>query len=242
MYRIFFSSKDISSDKILISDSALIHHIKDVLRLKIGDKVAACDESGAIYDSVIESFTNSNMALSIEKIKKADLTKNNMIAVACAIPKKSKFDDVVDKLTQLGVDRIIPLKTERVIVKLDKRKELQRTERWKKVALSASQQSQRNFLPIIEPIMSLEEVLVDSDGYDLKLIPVLIGERKTLKQALSDRIPGKVIIFIGPEGDFTPDELELARRFSCIPVTLGDSVLRVETAAVAVASFLKFYL
>ena len=128
-----------------------------------------------------------------------------------------------------------------MIVKLDKHKRLSRQERWKKIALNASLQSQRNTLPILEPIKNIKGLLSDSGSFDLKLIPTLIQERKPLKETLEESKSKNILVIIGPEGDFTSDELGLAKKMGCIPVSLGDLVLRVETAAVAVVSFIRLY-
>jgi 16S rRNA (uracil1498-N3)-methyltransferase len=167
--------------------------------------------------------------------------RKSSINIACAIPKKSKFDDIVDKLTQLGVDRIIPLKTERAVVKLSIQKGEARLQRWVKIALSAAQQSQRSILPQISPLTDFRELIKKSTGFNLKLIPTLEGERKTLKEALSPvlPLPANILILIGPEGDFSPKEIDLALKHNFIPVSLGSTVLRVETAAIAVASFIN---
>jgi 16S rRNA (uracil1498-N3)-methyltransferase len=152
------------------------------------------------------------------------------------------MDDIIDKLTQLGVDRIIPLETERVIVKWDKNQRVRHLERFQKIALNASQQSQRKALPVIEPIKDIKEVISTAAGYDLKLIPHLMGERKTLKEIFIKNRPKNILVLIGPEGDFSSAEVALAKRAGFIPVSLGDLVLRVETAAVAIASFIRLYL
>ncbi|MCX5706225.1 MAG: RsmE family RNA methyltransferase, partial [Candidatus Omnitrophica bacterium] len=149
------------------------------------------------------------------------------ITLACAIPKKAKFDDIVDKLTQLGSARIIPLKTERVIVKLDNHKEALRLTRWRKIAQAASQQSKRSDIPVIEPPKDLEDLLTQSQDFDLKLIPTLEGRRKTLKEIFSKIQPRNILILIGPEGDFSAKEIAMALKSGFIPVTLGDLVLRI---------------
>jgi 16S rRNA (uracil1498-N3)-methyltransferase len=152
------------------------------------------------------------------------------------------MDDIVDKLTQLGVECIIPLETERGIVRLDKQKKIQRSQRWEKIALSAAKQSQGSRLVVIKPVSALKDVLLSVDDFDLKLMPTLEGERKSLKDVFSrGECIGikKIIVLIGPEGDFTPGEVALAKKAGFIPVSLGERVLRVDTAAIAVASFIK---
>jgi 16S rRNA (uracil1498-N3)-methyltransferase len=240
MHRFYCSSKFITQDKINISDKEQIHYLKDVLRLKTGDAAVIFDENGNEYQASIEKLSLQAIVLQIKKAYQSAEAKRIMVAVACAIPKKSKIDDIIDKLTQLGVDRIIPLLTERVIVKLDKEKKSRRQSRWEKIALAASQQSQRNTIAVIEPVKDFKEVLVESRGYDLKLIPTLAGERKNLKEVLANSHPKNILILIGPEGDFSPQEVSAAVNAGFIPVTFGDLVLRVETACVYIASVLNY--
>lgn len=241
MYRFFSPSCNISANKITLSDKDRIHHIKDVLRFKINDKVIIFDEKGNEYVCFIKEFINDKVILEIKDRQLFSRKEKIMITVACAIPKASRMDEIIDKLTQLGVERIIPMETERMIVKLDKHKKILRQDRWKKIALNASLQSQRNTLPIIEPIKDIKQLLSDLEGFDLKLILTLSGERKLLKEVLEESKPKNILVLIGPEGDFAEEELDLAKSRGCILVSLGDLVLRVETAAVAAVSFIRLY-
>jgi len=241
MHRFYCVSQNISGDKITISDKKEIHHIKDVLRLKVKEKVALFDDSGNEYTAEIEKIIPQSISFKIKKRGVFSAAKKMRLTVACAIPKKAKMDEIVDKLTQLGVDRITPLKTERVVVKLDKQKEALRLVRWKKIALSAAEQSQRSNVPDIEPPKDIKEVVSQTAGYDLKIIPTLIGERKNLKEIFARTNPKNILVLIGPEGDFTQEEVELAIKEGFVPVSFGKEVLRVDTAAIAVASFIKLY-
>jgi len=240
MHRIFFNSIALSNGKITISDSEKIHHARNVLWLKTGEKIGACDEKGNTYAVKIEKITASEIILAV--LEKINATENKFsLTVACALPKNCKFDDIIDKLTQLGVDRIIPLKTQRVIVKLDKDKEGRRLGRWEKIALSSAGQSQRNAPPEIQPIQSWSQFLARTSSYDLKIIPTLPGEKLLLKELINQKRAKRAIIAIGPEGDFTDEEVKSAIGAGFIPVSLGDLVLRVDTAAIAAASFVKFF-
>lgn len=241
MHRFFCPIANIAKDKIVIDNKEQIHHLKDVLRLKVKAHLMIFDDRGNEYNCIIEKITNE-VTLGIKHKSLPSSKKEGIkITVACAIPKKSKIDDIIDKLTQLGVDRIIPLETERVVVKLNKNKKEMRLLRWQKIALSASQQSQRNNSPLIEPIKNIKEVLIQSENYDLKLIPTLSGRRKPLKEVLLNSNPRNILVLVGPEGDFTDGEVDLAKKSGCIPVSLGDLVLRVDTAAIAVVSFIRLY-
>jgi len=242
MHKFFCLSFNVLEDIISVDDQEQIHHMKDVLRLKPGEEVDLFDEKGNEYDCIVEKVSDKAITFVIAHRHLAPPKREGVgITVACAIPKNVKMDDIVDKLTQLGVERIIPLETRRVIVRLSADKKKERLERWKKIALSATKQSKRNFVPVVEPIQSMEEAMSNLKNFDLKLIPTLGGERRALKELELERKPQNVIVFIGPEGDFTDEEVELAKKNGCIPVTLGNLVLRVDTAAIALASFFRLY-
>jgi 16S rRNA (uracil1498-N3)-methyltransferase len=241
MHRFFCLSPNIKNKEINIIDKNLVHYIRDVLRLKAQEELVIFDEKAFEYNCrVIDVSKKISLRILDQRAAKKQPSQVSL-TIACAIPKMTKMDDIVDKLTQLGVDRIIPMEAERVIMKLDKDKKIAKHKRWEKIALSATQQSQRTYLPIVEPIQDIHEVLHKTQDFDLKLIPVLIGERKSLKDVFSQSQPQpkSIIIFIGPEGDFTPNELDYAKKHGFIPVSLGDLVLRVDTAAIAVSSYIK---
>lgn len=228
-------------DMVIISNVEDVHRIKNVLRLKPGKKVEVSDESGNVYACEVLRI-NDQVHLAIKNKIPAVITNRKIeLTMAVAIPKKAKIDEIIDKLVQLGAQRIIPLKTERVIVKLDKSKEASRSLRWKKIALSAAQQCKRTDLAVIEPVKSFKEVIENSGEFDLKLIPYLEGERESLKDILDNFSGKKILVLIGPEGDFSPSEISLALSAGFIPVTLGDLVLRVDTAALTAAGFIKLY-
>ena len=237
----FYLAKKINGDTIVISDAEQLHHLRGVLRLKMNDEVAVFDDAGNEFTCRITGLSKSQAALRVHS-KKTMQSNKVKLTIACAIPKMGKMDDIVDSLTQLGVDAIIPMQTERVVVSLDGGKREAKLERWRKIARSAAEQSQRNSIPRIEPVTSLETVISQSQDYDLKLIPALFDERKPIKEVLTKSKAGNILVLVGPEGDFTPEEIELAKGAGFIPVSMGDSVLRVATAAIAVASFIRLSL
>ena len=241
MPRFYVTSPDISGAKITITDRDQVHHIRNVLRLKEKEEVVFFDDRSHEYKTEIVKSSAQSIILKIKEKKKLVITEKTRITVACAIAKNSKIDDIIDKLTQLGVDRIIPLKTKRVIVNFDDKKRETRLMRWRKIAQSAGLQSQRNNFPIIEPVKDIHEVLAESGDFDLKLIPTLLGQRQSLNNVFTKSKYKNILVLIGPEGDFTPQEVALAKQAGCIAVSLGDLVLRVETAAIATVSFIRFY-
>jgi len=238
MNRFFVNPNNISGSSLIINDREQLHHIKDVLYLKTGDKIEAFDEKGIEYVAALTGIKADSLSFKI--IKKNNPAGNFLkLTIACAIPKNAKMDDIVDKLTQLGAVKIIPMETERVIVRLDKEKKEERLARWRKIAMSAAKQSHRNNLPEIEPITPFKDVILAADSFDLKLIPTLEGRRKSLGQALKGQ--KNILALIGPEGDFSAQEVKFAISRGFIPISLGQTVLRVDTAALAIASriFLK---
>jgi 16S rRNA (uracil1498-N3)-methyltransferase len=242
MNRFYCRSSDVQGNKVVISDLKELHHLKDVLRFKPGEKAIIFDDKGNEYSVKLRDFSAAAAEfLVLERRMNSDAPKTR-IAIACAIPKKSKIDDIIDKLTQMGVDQIIPLVTERVIVKLDEDKGLKRHKRWVNIALTASKQSQRSSVPAVDPVTTFRELIDRSKKFDLKLIPNLLGKRKTLKEVLVNAKPETVLILIGPEGDFTEKEISLAIQAGFIPVTFGDQVFRVETACLYIASVLNYEL
>lgn len=243
MHRIYCRKGHIAGDIIKITDKNDTHHLRDVLRLKPQDKVVVFDEEGNEYTCLIKNISKE-LSLGICARRQAkDKAPHSSISIACALPKKCRMDDIVDKLTQLGVERIIPLRSERVVIRLDKNKELLRLKRWEKIALSAAQQSQRNSLPAIDRVREIKEFLSsENKKFDLKIIPTLDAAAvRPLADLCKNVAPGNILALIGPEGDFTPAEVALAESVGFIPVTLGRQVLRVDTAAITVAGFLRLY-
>jgi len=240
MNRLYCDSSDVCGRKLVISDSNQVHHLKDVLRCKPGAMAVVFDNNGSEYSAQLEDISEKQAEFKILEIKSRVDARQIQIAIACAIPKKSKMDDIIDKVTQLGADMIIPLITERVIVKMDKAKEFERWKRWEKIALSASKQSQRNSVSIVEPVTDFKKLIARAQEFDLKLIPNLGGERKSIKKVLSGKKPKSALVLIGPEGDFAPEEIKSALKAGFIPVTFGDFVFRVETAAVYITSILQY--
>jgi len=242
MRRFYCPPENISSAKIIITDSQEIRHIRDSLRLRKNDTLIVFDGKGNEYSGVISAVTPSQIY--IENLGQLSTTKGQghmFISIACAIPKNTSFDSLVDKLTQLGVDRIIPMQTKRSVVRLAAQKQESRLERWNKIALTAAKQSNRLKLPGIEAVKEFKELLAEEKDYDLKLIGALSKDTVSLRKIIQERKmqEARIIVLIGPEGDFTPEEVRLAQKQGFIPVSLGELVLRVETAAIAVASYIR---
>lgn len=239
MNRFFVPCRNIIEDNIIIDDLEQIHHISKALRFKIDDKIIIFDDKENLYEGIIKNIDNKKIEIKIIKSKKLKKNLNLEITLACAIPKKAKFDFIVEKTTELGISKIIPIETKNTIVQFDDRKIEQKLKRWQKIILSAAEQSKRINVPQIEPLKNFKDTLGLVKDYDLALIPCLLDPRKSIKEVLNNFKGKTILVFIGPEGDFTKEEVNLAIKAGCIPVSLGNTVLKVDTAAIAILSYIN---
>jgi 16S rRNA (uracil1498-N3)-methyltransferase len=218
------------------------HHAMSVLRIKTGDPVTLFDGTGHEAHCRVESMDKTTVHL---KILQETVTPPlpARITLAQAIPKKN-MDIIIQKATELGVAGIVPLMSERTLVQLDA--DAPKVDRWRSIALEACKQSGNNWLPEVHPPAKARDFLTrlaeQPRAYDLKLIASLQPDAQPLKPILAalerSAAPVSVLILIGPEGDFTPAELSLAKSAGCLPLSLGPLILRAETAALYALSIL----
>lgn len=228
----YFVKEKINNNFILYDTD--IHHIKKVMRCKIGDKIET------VYDSTVYTCQITNLEpldLEIISSQKEDRELPLDITIAISLVNEQKFDLILQKLTELGVSRIIPLKTERSIIKIDNQKVSKKIERWQMICKEASEQSHRTKVPKVENIINLTDLIkVDKQ---LKLICSLRDNTKKLGEYFTNDIK-ELLFVIGPEGGFSPKEEELLLNNNYKPVSLGKRVMRVETAAIYVASIISY--
>ena len=236
MHRFFMPQIDFNKPVSIISDPKEIHHAKDVLRLKMNDAVTVFNGLNQEADGRIVSITSHKLRVQITRVHKF-ATSHQKIILACAIPKKSKFEFIIEKATELGVGEIIPLKTQRTEINLQDERLLKKNLRYQTVAANAAKQCQRVHVPWIHPMMNFKEAVLNLNQRSMVIIPSLIGERtKILSVFQKLKNPQTISFLIGPEGDFTPEEYAYAFENNGIPVSLGETILKVETAALSVIS------
>ena len=214
-------------------------HIRNVLRLKPGDDILIFDGSGKEYQAKIKTLypvIDCQITCGIGKrpIRKID------ICLVQGIAKGDKMDTIIQKGTEIGISRFIPCLTERTIVKLDKDSRRKKQERWQKIARSAAEQSGALAVPDISEIRAFAEVIAGLDKTGLNIIPWEEEQGQRIKDVLENVTPKTITIFIGPEGGFSAEEIDLARRNKVIPVSLGRQILRTETAGLVTAAILKY--
>ena len=162
--------------------------------------------------------------------------KGVSVDLATAVPKGKRFDWLIQKATELGIVSITPLVTHRSVVKP---KGKQKSERWHRIGVEAAKQSQRKTIPEVAEPLSFDDFIEFIDGYDLKLI-ALPTEKQHLKDVLRKRKPKRIVCLIGPEGDFIDEEIKKAIAAGFFPVNLGEHILRIVTAGIAMLSMINY--
>ncbi len=235
MHRIFVNQENIFQP-FIIKDKKEIHHALDVLRLKQNERITAFNGVGGEVMGIIQKADKAGIVVTPLEIIEKSQAKALSITLACAIPKRAKFDYIVEKATELGVDTIIPLITGRSEVHLNKERLALKLKHWTNIGISSAKQSQRATIPQISDVKTFKAVISCADNYNQVLIPCLTGKRKLLKEVLKINHSGKILVLIGPEGDFTQEEVSLAVKHKAVAVSLGELVLRIDTAAIYVIS------
>lgn len=237
---IFISPSQIQGSTLVLDDPSELHHLRHVLRVKVGDRVVCSDGQGREYAGYIRNHKAKALLIEIER---SVPTQDAMLKVwlAVALLKSDRFDWMVQKATELGVSRISPLITRHTVVKVNLEQARHKQKRWHRIAQEAAKQCERSTIPIIDLPHPLEAVLTLMKDLPLILIPTLRDNAEPLKAVLQRNPPFKEIaIFIGPEGDFSSEEITQARSLGAYPVSLGSLTLRAETAALAVLAILRY--
>lgn len=212
------------------------HHLYNVCRLKVGSEVELFDGAGTLATAVIEKATGKSALLKVVNLEKIERPDKPEVVIAVSCPKGERFDWLISKCTELGVDRITPVIFERT-VKQPKNPKV--VERWRSIAIAAAKQCRRIFLPQIDMPVTLSEVIsAMKERYDKA--EILVGSLEPKLPALITQQFGAkdIIAVIGPEGGITESEKALLENCRAKFVRLTDTVLRVETAALAFAAVL----
>ena len=228
----YFVKEKINNQFIL--ENSDIHHIKKVMRYQNNDKIEIVFEQ-KVYLCNIDDI--NSLTLSIIDCYEENRQSNINLTIAISIVQEQKFDLIHQKLTELGVNEIIPVKTERSIVKLDQSKEQKKKIRWETICKEASEQSKRTTIPKIHNIVSLKDL--PKYQKHLNLICSLNDTTKPLSTYLTNDIQDLLFV-IGPEGGFTQKEEDYLTSLGFKSTSLGKRVLRVETAAIYVASIVNY--
>lgn len=245
MLHLFADPSDVQ-DELLTITGPEVNHIRNVMRLKPGEEISvSIGGDGKEYRYGIESYTEDSVLCRLRFVKDKEVELPVKVLLFQGLPKADKMDLIVQKAVELGAAEIIPVSMERCVVKLDAGKAAKKTARWQTIAESAASQSRRSIIPRVLAPMSMREAVEYAKAQtEVRVIPYELQEDDgSVKQYLESLKEGQsVSIFIGPEGGFTPAEVELAKKAGIRPISLGRRILRTETAGLAILSWLIYIL
>ena len=244
MKRFFINETALDQEIIPLTNSKEIHHLKNVLRLKPKQQICLFNNQGQEIVGTITAITKDHIEIRRDYIVPVKNERLIDLVLACALPKRAKFEFIIEKCTELGVDEIIPLKTERTEVFLNNERAVKKKDRYQTVAVNAAKQSGRPRVPKIHLVCCMSDVLKSFDQNTLMLIACLSGAKNifTVLEGQDFKKIKRIVFFIGPEGDFTKEEISLAQQLGCFGVSLGSTVLKVDTAAISTISCANLYL
>lgn len=243
MHHFFVTPEQVKEEHIRITGSD-VNHIKNVLRMKIGEELEISDGNNKKYLCEIVDLSADEVTALIKEELAVDTELPSKIYLFQGLPKSDKMELIVQKAVELGVYEIIPVATKRAVVKLDDKKAGKKVERWNAIAEGGAKQSGRNVIPEVKSVMFYKEAIQYAKGLDVVLIPYELAEgMQETKQIISSIQPGQSVgIFIGPEGGFETAEVEYAIQNSAKAITLGKRILRTETAGLTTLSILMYHL
>jgi 16S rRNA (uracil1498-N3)-methyltransferase len=240
MRRFFVDQGAVSGDRIVISDTADIHHMLDVLRMKEGARLWISDRTDTEYEAVIAAAGPREVVLDVLSSRPFRAEPRIDVTLYQGIPKGQKMDLVVQKSVELGVNRIVPLITERVVPDAPEKK----LSRWRRIAAETVKQCQRGVVPEVAGPMTLARAAeqVAAGAYGRTVVLYELEEGVTLKEAVKpgNDIPESFAVFVGPEGGFARSEVDALVAAGATAVTLGPTILRTETAGPAALAMLLY--
>ena len=243
MYQFFVEDEQIANDLVIIEGSD-VNHIRNVLRMKCGEKVRISSTSGRNFFGTIDRIAENVVEVCITEETALDTELPCRICLFQGLPKSDKMELIIQKAIELGAAEIVPMATKRAVVKLDAKKAAKKVQRWNEIAKSAAKQSKRGLIPEVKPVMSFKEAVEYGKSMDMLLIPYEdakgIAHSREVVETVKDK--KSLGIYIGPEGGFPEEEVSLAMKAGAEPVTLGHRILRTETAGMTLLSILMFML
>ncbi|BBF43275.1 ribosomal RNA small subunit methyltransferase E [Lachnospiraceae bacterium KM106-2] len=210
-----------------------VNHIKNVLRMKIGEKIQVCDMEGTDYLCQIEEISPKEVIADIISKEPTQTELPAKVYLFQGLPKKDKMDLIIQKMVELGVYEVVPVSMKRCVVKIeDKKKEAKKLERWQSISESAAKQSKRGMIPEVTSVISFKEAINKMKELDINFFAYENAEgishtRKMIEESKSAKTIG---IIVGPEGGFDDPEVTLLQEAGIMPITLGKRILRTETA------------
>lgn len=243
MYQFFIDDSQVMDGEVLIEGSD-VNHIKNVLRMKPGEKVRVSTENGKNYFCCITELREESVRAEIVEELTEGTELPNKIYLFQGLPKSDKMELIIQKAVELGAYQIVPVAMKNCVVKLDAKKAENKVKRWQEIAKSAAKQSKRSLIPTVEMPLRYEDAISLAAQLDVVLVPYENerGMEKTRSVVEGIRSGQSIGIFIGPEGGFAEDEITLAKSHDMALLSLGRRILRTETAGLAMLSILTYQL
>lgn len=241
MPRFFVDPSQVEGDRIIIRGGD-VNHIRNVLRMRTADGLSVSDGQGRDYYCHIEQMDPEKICLRIDNSWDSYVELPVRLTLFQGIPKGDKMELIIQKAVELGAYRVVPVYTERTVVRLDPKKEEKKLKRWQMISESAAKQAGRGRVPQVGPAMTWQEALELSRGMDGCLIPYERAKGMNVSRETIRSMKGcaSLAVFIGPEGGFSEKEIGTAMEAGAKPITLGKRVLRTETAGLAILSILMY--
>ncbi|WIV10686.1 16S rRNA (uracil(1498)-N(3))-methyltransferase [Proteiniborus sp. MB09-C3] len=242
MHRFFVDKENIRDNKVAIIGED-VKHIRNVLRLKEEDIISICDKQGMDYIAEIIDLSKEKVVCDIIETKISNSEPPIEVILYQGIAKSTKMDLIIQKSTEVGVAKIVPVITDRTIVKIqDRKKEENKLERWNKITEEAAKQSKRGIIPEVCQILSFNEMLETLKNNGIIIVPYENEENIGIKEILRGAANKKINIVIGPEGGFEEEEIELLKAIGAHIVSLGPRILRTETAGLVTSAIVLYEL
>ena len=242
MHRFFIKSIIKKTKQVIIPEN-LRHQLINVLRLSVGDKITLFDNSGWEYITELKEIKTDNLIGIINEKQKNSSEPTNKITLYQPILKSDKFEFILQKGTELGVTNFVPIFCDRSIKRWNDDQILtKKYPRWKKIITEASEQCQRGIIPELNKPLDFTKAITYPNKNMSKFIALTGNKNSKLKQIPQSNINMEIGLFTGPEGGFTKEEIELSKANSIKPISLGNRILRAETATIILitAILIKF--
>lgn len=240
MPKFFIKKEDINNQTVIVTGQDATH-IAKVLRHTVGDTLTLCDGEGTDFCASITECTKDSVTFNITETLPCTAEPEVMVTLFQGLPKQGKMDYIIEKCTELGITRIVPVAMKRSVAKIeDKKSETKKLDRWRKIAQESVKQCGRGRIPEVTEVMTVDEAIRFSEQLDLTLAAYENEQIVSIKSVLEKHTPKSIGIFIGPEGGLDDKEIDNFKSNNIPSVTLGKRILRTETAGHTVLSAIMY--
>jgi 16S rRNA (uracil1498-N3)-methyltransferase len=235
----YFVSEDAFQGSFVRLTGEEVHHIRNVMRFQPDDQIIVCKEDGMDYLCSISEINRNEILCEVVEKRPSKGEPKTRITVAPSLVRSNKLEWIIQKGTEIGAVSFQPFCSERSLIHIDDKKERKKRERWQRIAKEAAEQSHRGKVPAVLPALSWKEFLAEMERFPLVLIAYEKGG-VPIRQAMAGSQADEIMLVTGPEGGFTEAEIDEAKARGAVPVTLGNRILRAETAPLVALSCILF--